>query len=364
MSIKSKIHDFFFGFSLTKKLYCFLSDVKRKIRYGYQLALPIFRYKKRRKKPVFLIFTPEHANLGDHAIAYAEQQMLEKNGIDYYEITGAKLDQLAQTNYLGVMNKATILINGGGNLGTLWPDIERMNRRIIESNPKSKIIILPNSIFYEDSDYGRREFEESKRIYNSHKSLTIYAREKLSYQKMKTAYRDVRLAPDMVLSLNEEKDRGERSGCILCLRDDTERTLGVDERKKVDDFAFETFGENVRVSDTVLDHYVPVAERENELSKKFDEFGKAQLVITDRLHGMIFCAITGTNCIVLNSKSPKIRGCYEWISDLGYIRFADSADELKTVWNSVKSGKNVFDNRQLLEKTEALFADIAESVKG
>ena len=37
---------------------------------------------------VFLVLTPEHANLGDHAIAYAEAEMLKKAGIDYVEITG------------------------------------------------------------------------------------------------------------------------------------------------------------------------------------------------------------------------------------------------------------------------------------
>lgn len=309
------------------------------------------------------MFTPEYANLGDHAIAVAEERMLEKNRIEYYEITSRQLGMLQQAKYLSVLNGAPILITGGGNLGTLWPEIEEMYRSVIRANPDSRIIILPNSIYYEDSEYGRCEFEESKRIYNAHADLTVYARERLSYQLMKTAYRNVKLAPDMVLGLNEAKDRGERNGCLLCLRRDIEKTLCEDDRKKIEAFAAKTFGENVRQSDTVLDHNVPVSGRKAELEKKFDEFGKAQLVITDRLHGMIFCAITGTKCIVLDSKSPKMRGCYEWISDLGYIRFADSPEKLDAVWQQLQDCAAVFDNTQVLKKAEEFSKDIAKSVK-
>ena len=87
------------------------------------------------------------------------------------------------------------------------------------------------------------------------------------------------------------------------------------------------------------------------------------MVITDRLHGMIFCAITETNCIVLDSKSPKLRGCYEWISHLGYIRFVSNTDELESTWTIMKTKPNVFDNCQILEKMQELSNDMVKAVK-
>ncbi len=45
-------------------------------------------------------------------------------------------------------------------------------------------------------------------------------------------------------------------------------------------------------------------DRMEELNSKFAEFLSSGLVITDRLHGMIFAAITGTPCIALDNKSP------------------------------------------------------------
>ena len=65
----------------------------------------------------------------------------------------------------------------------------------------------------------------------------------------------------------------------------------------------------------------------------FDIFARSEIVITDRLHGMIFAAITGTKCIVLNSKSPKIKGCFEWIKDLKYIYFLNEISNFSVAYN-------------------------------
>lgn len=62
-------------------------------------------------------------------------------------------------------------------------------------------------------------------------------------------------------------------------------------------------------------------ERETELHKLWEIFSKSQLVITDRLHGMIFAYITGTPAIVLPNSNFKVEKCYEWIKDCGYIKF-------------------------------------------
>ena len=40
---------------------------------------------------------------------------------------------------------------------------------------------------------------------------------------------------------------------------------------------------------------------------KFKDFQKSELVITDRLHGMVFCAISGTPCIVFGNYNQKVK---------------------------------------------------------
>ena len=190
----------------------------------YELRKEYKAYLKKNPQMVFLLMTPEHGNIGDQAIAKAENKFLRDNGINYIEITSRTLSEMNWANQLDVFNGFPILINGGGNLGTLWMDVEKLQREIIQKNPKSNIFFLPNTIFYEDSVWGREELDKSVRIYNRHKHLTIYAREKTSYDFMKPIYRDVRLIPDMVLSLKKDSYNLERKGCLLCLRSDCEKT--------------------------------------------------------------------------------------------------------------------------------------------
>lgn len=327
MGIKQKVHDTFFRDPFLKKLYCGASYIKGKTLCSLKLVLPILRYRMRHDTPVFLVFTPEHANLGDHAIAYAEKQMFGRLNISFYEVTGAQLYTLRHYKFLKVLNHASVFVSGGGNLGTLWPEIESMNRSLIGELTDATICILPNSIYYDDSPDGQRELQKSIEIYNRHPRLYLYAREKLSFSLMQSIYRHVKLSPDMVLSLTPSLEQGKRSGCLICMRDDVERTISEDDFKSICEVAAAYF-EKVSFTNTVLDHNVSVQDREAELNKKFQEFSRAELVITDRLHGMIFCAITGTKCIVLSGKSPKIQGCYEKLKEVGFIRIANNAEDM------------------------------------
>ena len=315
-------------------------------------------------KTVFLVLTPEHGNMGDHAIAKAEAELIKDIGFNYVEITGRQLYEMRKRKALGIMNGLPILINGGGNLGTLWMDVEQIERAIMEQNPRSRIVILPNTIFYEDSDWGRKQFEESKKIYNRHKNLYLYARENTSFSVMREAYRHVKLIPDMVLYLNQCRAGSERHGCLLCLRSDCEKTRTEEQEQVVRQQAAELFGEAVEMTDMIVEGTVPVERREQVLEEKFNQFRGAELVITDRLHGMIFCAITGTPCLVIDSKSPKVRGCYEWIKNLDYIRFVDDPLQIAEEYRKIPSGEHMYDNSHLMPYYEELKKDILHIVLG
>lgn len=309
-------------------------------------------------KSVFLVLTPEHGNLGDHAIASAEAKMLSEMGINYIEITDIQLNKLTQCRLLNIMNGYPIIINGGGNMGTLWFEAELTHRRVIKNNPKSPILIFPNTIFYEKTEWGSKEFENSIKIYNKHKNLYLYAREKISYEIMKRVYKNVSLVPDIVLSLNEGRIRYDRKGCLLCLRNDREKTL-TDEQKETIRFQLqEIFGNEVYDTDMVVKGGIPVAQREFALHNKYVEFASAKLVVTDRLHGMIFAAITGTPCIVIGSKSHKVYGCYDWLKDLGYIRFIESLAQIKEAYNSIPDKEYYYDNSNLQCYYDKLRTDI------
>lgn len=305
------------------------------------------RYKQKlRANPqtVFLLMTPAHTNYGDHAIAMAEIQLLSKLGIDYLEITGEELFELERYNALGFMNGYPIVMQGGGYLGTLWYAAEKNLRAIISSNPNSVITLFPNTIYYEDTSWGEEEFKKSVEIYNRHLNLHIFARERHSFQTMSECYKNVALVPDIVLSLEHSVRSHERKGCLLCMRQDCEKTITDDKLEVIRQSAVSLFGSSVGNTDMIASNRISVNCRESAITEKLEQFSHAELVITDRLHGMIFCAITGTPCIVVNSKSPKVRGCYEWIKHLDYIKFTDDVSQIPELYSQIPAGEHHYDN--------------------
>lgn len=327
------------------------------------IVLPYCFMRLKHPNAVFLVLTPGHGNLGDHAIAQAEKQYLKYLGISYIEITDNKIEELKRLNSLKVLNHRAVLIHGGGFLGTLWINMEYLARAIIEHNQKSKIIFFPNTIFYEDNDFGKGEFEKSKRIFNTHKYLKLFAREKQSFITMKEAYKDVYLAPDMVLMMNQCKPNNNRHGCILCLRNDREKTRSEKEEQIIREQTQQIFQDDVVWLDMVCDHPIQIEQRDEELEKQYAAFRNAQLVVTDRLHGMIFSAITGTPCIVIDSKSPKVKGCYEWIRDLEYIHLCDDVSKIEELFNKLTYKEWQYDNSRLLPMFEPLKTELMKIVK-
>lgn len=341
---------------ICEKLYL----LKKKIKKFYCEFYPYYKQKFLYPKAVFLVLTPEHGNLGDHAIAYAETKMLEKLHIKYIEITGEEIKKLYKKKCLHFMNGRTILITGGGNLGTLWYEVEQLQRAIIQENPKSNIIVLPNTLYYEASEWGRQEKLKSQDIYNAHNHLYLYAREKNSYKKMKELYKNVKLVPDMVFSLNESKEQRERAGCLLCMRSDCEKTISSDERVELNRQIKSLFEEKIIEKDMCVDYVIKKENRKVELNKQFELFRSVELVVTDRLHGMIFATITGTPCILLNSKSPKVKGCYEWVKDLTYVQFVEDVSEITEKYKAIDKENCRYDNRIFEKYYDILLKDVLE----
>ena len=312
----------------------------------------------------YWVFTPAHDNLGDHAIAAAEKKLFDQYGIKTIEISGEELQRRRELGGLiKLMNGRPILVHGGGFLGTIWFPCELLLRDVIRMNPRSSIVLLPNTVYYDDTPEGHRELERSVEIYNGHPDLQIYIRESLSYQTAKEFYRNVKLMPDMVMYLNGLEGTEKRDGGILCLRADQEKTRSEEAELAVVQQMTALFGDRVIWRDMVAEYNIPVKARDRELQLQLDAFRHAELVVTDRLHGMVFCAITGTPCIVLDSKSPKVRGCYEWIRHLPYIRFCDDPTRIGELYASMPKKDLQYDNSMLMPYYQAL-ADKIKTVLG
>ena len=307
----------------------FSEDSINKIKYIISFRYYNLFKKYKNKKKIIYTLVPTHGNMGDQAIALATINYLEENFGDYDIV---QIYREETYRYLKAIKKIinkddVIILHGGGNLGNLYPVEERDRRFIIQHLRKNKIISMTQIMNFSKDSFGKDELNKSRKIYNANENLTIIAREKHSYKLMKENFNsNIILNPDIVFYLNNKIDcnKFERTNIMTCLRNDKESVLGSNKEKLITDLKRD-YGQVVEF-DTVINKTVIKEEREKELNKMFDKFLKAKVVITDRLHGMVFCAITKTPCIVTKSLDHKVTGTYKWIKDLNYIRLVESIE--------------------------------------
>lgn len=309
----------------------------------------------RNEKKFYIIGSPNHGNLGDQAIIVAEEKFLKDNYPDYKIIDIDISEYYKHIKFIKryIKDSEIIFLHGGGNFGNQYLFDENIRRDFVESFPNNKLILFPQTIYFTDDGEGKKELEKSKNIYNKHKDLTLVAREKVSYDLMKKHFPNnkVLLTPDIVLYLNESKEGIKRSGALFCMRSDVESKFSSNEKDDILGTLKKEY-KDVTVTDTVIGRNINKEERSSVLKSKFDEFRRAEIVITDRIHGMIFAAITGTPCIALSNYNQKVKGTYQWIKDLDYIKFAESQKEISKYLKELKDNRTFKYNNYYSEYEE------------
>jgi pyruvyl transferase EpsI len=330
-----------------------------KIKKGYLILYYYFNlgFRKlvtRNKNVMFLIGSPYKGNnLGDYAIDMAEDKFFEEYLKDCLVL---RLPDLVVWPRVGMfkflIGKSKILIHGGGFLGTLWPDGEGMVRKVIQTFPDNNIYILPQTIYFSNDSFGKECLEESIKIYTGHNQLTIFTRDMQSYNLVNSYFHGVKAVyvPDIVTCLNFKQSVSRKSQVLLCMRADKEKVLDGNINLTVDKILSNHDCEiNVINSDNVVEafhrKYAP-----GRLNEQFNAFASSKFIVTDRLHGMIFAAITSTPCICMDNKSGKVKGVYEWIKNNNYIRFVDNELDLISEFQFMLSDRNEYryDNEKLI----------------
>lgn len=289
-----------------------------------------FLYDSRKIKgeKIYLIGAPVYGNLGDQAITLGEYKFLEniKFHKTLVEIPSFYIRRHTEL-FKFIIGKSDILIQGGGFLGSLWPVEEEMVRKVIKNFPDNKIVIFPQTLYFTDDEEGIKQKTISQEIYKEHKNITLFLRDEVSYRFAKNdmKMKNIHLAPDMALILDSVERVDEvRENILFCLRGDKEKSLSKEQEQKLIDVVGRLYPEDkIIYTDTVSTKNVWKNQREKAVYDKIEEFSKAKMVVTDRLHGMVFAALAGTPCIVMGSCNYKVKGIYNWIKNNTYISFVD-----------------------------------------
>ena len=287
---------------------------------------------------ICIIDPPNHSNVGDSAILLGELDFLARH------FPGARLSFTDADGYSPeadrMIEEATLLLlHGGGNFGDIWPRHHRLRMRILERFPHKRLVQLPQSIHFDDSDAMRATADAIQK----QSAFTLLVRDQRSLDFARRHFKcDVRLSPDMAFAMRPIAREPAKVDVFCLIRTDKEAVV---DRPSIFE-AVQSAGRSCELGDwlaepqtlvrrldtklTRLTRKIPVAMapfrtaalrvRERYARQRL-RYGRVLLsrgrtVVTDRLHGHILCCLLGIPHQVFDSYDGKISAFFEcWTRD-------------------------------------------------
>ncbi|WP_455683149.1 polysaccharide pyruvyl transferase family protein [Thomasclavelia sp.] len=344
-----------------------LKAVRRYFIYQFKFGIKMFLLHLNGENIYVCVESPVHGNIGDQALALCRINLLtnivginEKNIIEF-----TSRDRMLYFPFIkkSINNTDIIILRGGGYFGDLWKDDFITTLKFIDEFRENKIVIFPQSVYFSDTLSGNKILKKSIKIINNHQKLFMFARDENSYKLMKQYYEcdKIFLTPDTVLSFKPSFQKIQRKNQILlCMRNDKEKKVSNDFKAKI----ISTISKqkiNYVYQDTVIDYNMKnIIEQKDIVIELLKKFVSCKLIITDRMHGMIFSAITGTPCIVLNNIDGKVKNQYKWIKSIGYVTLVDENCDIEKCIRKMISMDN---SSYPLEKILVEFSPLINLIK-
>lgn len=162
---------------------------------------------------------PYHSNIGDLLIWEGTQLFLSQT--KYKCLYSTDSDNFKEIKING---EIIIILHGGGNWGDLWTDHHIFRKKIVEMYPQNRIIVFPQTIYYQDVNNMFEDIE----FYNKYPNVTICTRDKKSYEIMSKNFKNnkILLVPDMAFFI-DVKFKPQKTDRILFAKR-TDKELAVD----------------------------------------------------------------------------------------------------------------------------------------
>lgn len=296
---------------------------------------------------IALLDFPRHQNAGDSLIWRGTRHYLARLGVGVRFV--ASLHSFHPDDVRRRLPRGKILINGGGNFGDRYPYQQDFRERVVAAFPDRAVIQLPSSLEFTDE----RKLERAQQVLGAHPDLTLLMRDHASQARARTwfptAY--VEFCPDLAFGVGElGVGRTPSHEVTLLLRTDTEalpREITFPEEWRVrrvewgltgaDKVAFRAarLPEDVsRVIPALRQPLQPVIAGGFDLSSRLNTRAAQRIVrsgkvlITDRLHAMIFGRLQGIPTIAFDNANGKVAELYRAsMADLGGVTLVSRAEE-------------------------------------
>ncbi|MDO9204590.1 polysaccharide pyruvyl transferase family protein [Methylotenera sp.] len=279
-------------------------------------------------------------NLGDQAQAAAIPIWMKKHfHMPVIEIKNYEVKSCLPLLKKHINKNDIVFLHSGGNFGDDWYTTQLMRESIISSLIGNRIIQLPQTIFYSDTESGNLASVRSKEVINKHISLLIFGRDFQSTEIAKKLFCNTPILsrPDMVLSLQEtvenqlSKEVSRRTQnfkrILLIMRNDKEGIYGLDDKNDIAKI-LSNAGYEPRLWDTDVNDSFPNQDKFKTLTKYLKFISEFDAVITDRYHGLIFSVLVKRPCVVLKTHNHKLTSAFDWFDNVNYVKRVNSTDDL------------------------------------
>lgn len=276
---------------------------------------------------------PKCANLGDHAQAIEIKKWLARYwpGVPVLEF-----DRKASLRDIHsiISDRDVIFLQSGGNMARRARQSEPMRRKIVASFPNQPIVQLPQTVAFRG-----QEIEQARRAYAKHRQFIFVARDSRSLDVAgQFLPSSIKIAcPDFALRRPPQPATHIQDSALLILRSDSESIIDrtaverLYEKAKQLDLSIEEL-------DTEIKRTVWKRKREALVSKLIARISRHRLVITDRLHGMIFSVLARRPVICLPTVDVhKTRGFDRWFENVSGVFFTEPDEAAETIERAIDS---------------------------
>lgn len=284
---------------------------------------------KRNRPRIFVLMSADYGNIGDIAITMAQTELLSRV-LPTYEIVNLPASTIYQDlkSLVKKISKGDIVtLVGGGNSGDLYYPYEIYRQLVVSLIKHNPIICFPQSVKFLD----KHNADKARRVYRNRKNLIYLARDEESYNFFANFY-NVRseVLPDIVMTMDKFSS-GNRDGVITCFRNDKESFLSDNEKEHILSILKSRYSKIDNIDTYIPNKTISLSQTHEVFQNFINKISSSEILLTDRLHGMILGYITGTPTIVFPNNNNKIKGCHEWIKDCRYIRYLENAGNLESV---------------------------------
>jgi pyruvyl transferase EpsO len=304
-------------------------------------------------RTVALVNSPDHGNPGDPGLWLGTRALLRRLGVRVgYSASWWCFDPAALR---AAVPHGPVLLNGGGNLGDLYAGQQGTRERVLRTLTDRRVIQLPQSWFFR-SERAAREMSE---LIAGHGAVTVMVRDRASALRADDAGVSTVLSPDHAVGLatlhsgvrpvhdvlwmvrrpgdpeyGGHADPPERAGWhrrdwMDGIAQDQSRWTGIPRAAVTADGWLRT---HWRPAAPGLRHLWPAAAATFPhtarawVQRGVDLLASARVVVTDRLHGHLFCVLLGKPHVVLDNSYGKVSAMLDsWTGTLpGVHRAGDT----------------------------------------